>query len=102
MGALEFRKAILADHLASIVEAADRVVPTHLAELEIFGVPHPPKFMLTSLDLDRHVEEGIFEDPPKAKEETEGEEEEAEEDIPPREPSILDALANDPSDPPVE
>ena len=70
---LEFRKAILADHLMSVMKAADRAVPTHLTEPEISGVPLPPKFTLTSEDLDRHIEEGTFEDPLEAAEESEGE-----------------------------
>ena len=102
MGALEYRKAILADHPVSIVEVADQAVPTHLAEPDISGVLPPPKFLLTPEDYDRNVDEGTFEDPPEAEEESEGEGEEAEGGILPGEPSILDALVDDPTDPPVE
>ena len=102
MGALEYRKAILEDHPVSLVEAVDRAVPAHLAESELSGIPPPPKFLLSLEDFDRKVEEGTFEDPPEAEEEAEDEEKEAEEVIPPGEPSILDALADDPSDHPVE
>ena len=100
MGALEYRKVVLADHSESAVVAADRAVPTHLAEPEISGVPPPPKFVLTPEDYDRKVEEGTFEDPPET--EGESEEEETGGGIPPGEPSILDALADDPTDPPEE
>ena len=102
MGALEFRKAILVDHPASIVKAADRAVLVHLVELEISGVPPPPKFLLTPKDFDRNVEEGTFDDPLEAEEESEGEEEEAGGGIPLGEPSILDALADDLTNPPEE
>ena len=97
MGALEYRKAILEDHPVSLVEAADRAVPANLAEPELSGVPPPPKFVLSLEDYDRKVEEGTFEDPLEA--ELESEEEETGGDILPGEPSILDALADDPMDP---
>ena len=100
MGALEYRKAILADHPVSLVEAADQAVPTHLVEPEISRVPPPLKFLLTLEDYDRNVKNGTFEDPPEAEEESEKEESEG--GIPPRESSILDALAEDPADPTEE
>ena len=100
MGALEYRKAILEDHPVSLVEAADRAVLANLTEPELSGVPHPPQFVLSAEDYDREVEEGTFEDPPEA--EAESEEEETEGGIPLGEPSILDALADDPLDPPGE
>ena len=102
MGALEYRKAILADHPVSLVEATDQTVLAHLVEPEISRVPPLSKFLLTPKDFDRRVEEGTFDDPLEAEEEFEGEEEEAKEAIPPGEPSILDAIADDPSDHPVE
>ena len=97
MGALEYRKAILEDHPVSLVEVADRAVLTNLAEPKLSGVPPPPQFVLSTEDYDREVEEGTFEDPPEA--EAESEEEETEGGIPLGEPSILDALADDPLDP---
>ena len=100
MGALEYHKAILVDHPMSLVEATDQAVQAHLVEPEISGVPPPPKFLLTSEDYDRSIKEGTFEDPPEAEEESE--EEESGGGIPPGEPSILDALADDPADPPEE
>ena len=100
IGALEYRKAILEDHPVSLVEAADRAVPTNLAEPELSGVPPPPKFVLSAEDYDKAVEEGTFEDPPEAG--AESEEEEVGGDIPPGEPSILDALVDDPTDAPEE
>ena len=96
--ALEYCNAILADHPVSLVEAADREVPALSAEPEISGVPPPPRFALSPGDYDREVKEGTFEDPPEA--EAESEEEETGEGIPPGEPSILDALADDLTDPP--
>ena len=98
MGALEYRNTILADHPVSLVEAADREVPALSAEPEISGVPSPPRFVLSPGDYDREVKEGTFKDPPEA--EAESEEEETGGGIPPGEPSILDALADDPTDPP--
>ena len=100
MGVLEYHKAILADHPVSLIEATDQAVLANLVEPEISGVPPPLKLLLTSEDYGRNVEKGTFEDPPEAKEESV--EEESRGGITPREPFILDALADDPVDPPKE
>ena len=108
MGALEFWEAVLRTQPLSTVEATDEHVPAYLAEATLSTVPPPPKFQLSPTDLDRNVDPKTFEDPPEAEEKGEDEEEEAIEgetttgieEIPADEPSILEALAEDPLDPP--
>ena len=106
MGALEFREAVLHTHPPSTVEAADEEVPALLAEATLSTVPPPPRFELSPADLDRPVDPQVFKDPPEASEEGEDGKEEAigeemttgTEGIPPDEPSLLDVLADDPTD----
>ena len=106
MGALKFWEVVLCTHPPSTVEAADEDVPARLAEATLSTVPPPPKFELSPANLDRPVDPQIFQDPLEAKEESGDDEEEVvgeevtagTEAIPADEPSILDALADDPSD----
>ena len=77
----------------SLVEAADRAVPALLAEPEVSGAPPPPRFLLSQEDYDWEAKKGIFEEPLESKEEKAG-------GSIPGESSILDALADDPTDPP--
>ena len=88
------------------MEAADEEVPAQLAEATLSTVPPPPRFELSPTDLDQPVNSQVFKDPPEASEEGENDKEEVVgeevtvsiEAILADEPSILDALADDPSD----